>query len=197
MVDLPPIGVPRSIHRIISPTRRKNPPAMADPVDPGGGASCQEIPSIPVICRRSSHGRRKPDHVHRNLACGGLVKYGDARADFARCESHASVAGTSLATTRAVGRRTRGIERQPYRHVLVRPYTPRRSALPKRLSVCDFFVELSRSGPTTDPRGRFAISRLTLFLGRLAVGPGAFRHTPPRLGRNNFDASPVPGWGAF
>jgi hypothetical protein len=94
-------------------------------VDPGGGASCQDIPSIPVICRRLSHDQHKSDHVHRNLAFGGLVKFGDASADFARCESHASVvAGTSLATTRAVGGRTRGIQRQPYRRVLVRPYTP-------------------------------------------------------------------------
>ena len=72
------------------------------------------------------------------------------------------------------------------------------SGLREQLSVCDFFVELSRSRPTIDPRGRFVIPQLTLILGRSAVvGLGAFRDTLPRLGRNNFDASPRSGLGGF
>jgi hypothetical protein len=74
---------------------------MAGQVAAGGGASRQDLPSIAVVCRRLSHDQHRTDHVHRNLACGPLVKFGDASADFARCESPTSVVAGSLATTRA------------------------------------------------------------------------------------------------
>jgi len=75
---------------------------MAGQAGAGGGASCQDIPSISVGCRRLSYDQHNTDHIHRNLAYGRLVKFEGANPDFARCESHTSVvAGTSLATTPA------------------------------------------------------------------------------------------------
>ena len=67
----------------------------------------------------------------------------------------------------------------------------------ERLSVCDFFVELSRTRPTIDARGRFVIQRLSLILERSAAGPGAFRHTPPALGSQQFQRKSRPGLGGL
>ncbi len=90
------------------------------------------------------------------------------------------------------------IQRQPCPHVAVRPYTPRSfNVSPKRLRVCDFFVELSKSRPTIDPRGRFVIPRLTLILRRsAAVGP-AHSATPLALGSRQFRRKPRPGLGGL
>ena len=71
------------------------------------------------------------------------------------------------------------------------------SGLRERLSVCDFFVELSRSRPTIDARGRFVIPRPSLILERLAAGPGAFRRTSPALGSQQFQRKSRPGLGGL
>jgi hypothetical protein len=159
--------------------------------------------SIPIVRRRLSHDQHKSDHVHRNLACGGLVKFGDAGADFARRESHTSaVGGTSLVTAWAEIWAVGGCRwESSASHIrvfwCVHTHRASFSVLPKRLSVCDFFVKLSRSRPTRDPRGRFAIPRLTLILARAVVGPGAFRHPPPSLGSQQFRRKSRPGLGGL
>jgi hypothetical protein len=163
-------------------------------VDPGGGASCQDIPvsqSSVGDCRMTNTSPIMSTGIWRAavLSSSGTP----ARISLAANHMRASSPGRAW---RRHGRleAARGESSASHIGVFWCVRTHRWfSVLSKRLSVCDFFVELSRSRPTIDPRGRFAISRLTLFLGRLADGPGAFRHTPPSLGSQQFRCKPRPG----
>jgi hypothetical protein len=172
MVDLPPIGVPRSIHQ--SDTS-ENPPVMASirveahpvrtfPVSQSSVGDCRMTNTSPIMSTGiwrsavlSSSGT--PARIslaanHMRASSPGRAWRRHGRLEAARGESSASHIGV-------------------FWYVRTHRWF---SVLSKRLSVCDFFVELSRSRPTIDPRGRFAIPRLTPIL---AIGRRRPRRIPP------------------